>query len=208
MFLPGLNLAYTDRASMAASTEVRVPVRGPRGGRRRRSPCPAPQDRRPRRRRRRSKQAAGRGCPTRSSTGRRPPSARRCGPGSPTTWASSIDDLLVGGELVAAGFLRRDAAAAADRRPAGRAAGRVQADLAAAHPRALVPQRASAGVAAPEHDALAARPDVHAGRPDEADSAELQVRRARRARRARARVPARRRARPVARTRSSPPAPR
>jgi asparagine synthase (glutamine-hydrolysing) len=25
MFLPGLNLAYTDRASMAASTEVRVP---------------------------------------------------------------------------------------------------------------------------------------------------------------------------------------
>ena len=24
-FLPGLNLAYTDRASMAASTEVRVP---------------------------------------------------------------------------------------------------------------------------------------------------------------------------------------
>ena len=25
LFLPGLNLAYTDRASMAASTEVRVP---------------------------------------------------------------------------------------------------------------------------------------------------------------------------------------
>ena len=25
MFLPGLNLAYTDRSSMAASTEVRVP---------------------------------------------------------------------------------------------------------------------------------------------------------------------------------------
>ena len=33
-FLPGLNLAYTDRASMAASTEVRVPYVD-RGGRRR-----------------------------------------------------------------------------------------------------------------------------------------------------------------------------
>ena len=30
MFLPGLNLAYTDRSSMAASTEVRVAVRRPR----------------------------------------------------------------------------------------------------------------------------------------------------------------------------------
>ncbi len=35
LFLPGLNLAYTDRASMAASTEVRVPFVDParlRGG--------------------------------------------------------------------------------------------------------------------------------------------------------------------------------
>ena len=30
MFLPGLNLAYTDRASMAASTEVRVPFVDPK----------------------------------------------------------------------------------------------------------------------------------------------------------------------------------
>lgn len=30
LFLPGLNLAYTDRASMAASTEVRVPSWTPR----------------------------------------------------------------------------------------------------------------------------------------------------------------------------------
>ena len=29
MFLPGLNLTYTDRASMAASTEVRVPFVDP-----------------------------------------------------------------------------------------------------------------------------------------------------------------------------------
>jgi len=29
LFLPGLNLAYTDRASMAASTEVRVPFVDP-----------------------------------------------------------------------------------------------------------------------------------------------------------------------------------
>ena len=33
LFLPGLNLAYTDRASMAASIEVRVPFVDPRGGR-------------------------------------------------------------------------------------------------------------------------------------------------------------------------------
>ena len=31
LFLPGLNLAYTDRASMAASTEVRVPFVDPDG---------------------------------------------------------------------------------------------------------------------------------------------------------------------------------
>ena len=30
LFLPGLNLAYTDRASMAASTEVRVPFVDPK----------------------------------------------------------------------------------------------------------------------------------------------------------------------------------
>ena len=29
IFLPGLNLTYTDRASMAASTEVRVPFVDP-----------------------------------------------------------------------------------------------------------------------------------------------------------------------------------
>ena len=29
MFMPGLNLTYTDRASMAASTEVRVPLVDP-----------------------------------------------------------------------------------------------------------------------------------------------------------------------------------
>ncbi len=29
LFLPGLNLAYTDRSSMAASTEVRVPFVDP-----------------------------------------------------------------------------------------------------------------------------------------------------------------------------------
>ena len=40
MFLPGLNLAYTDRSSMAASTEVRVPFVDPRWSRPR-SRCPA-----------------------------------------------------------------------------------------------------------------------------------------------------------------------
>ena len=39
----------------------------------------------------------------RSSTGRRPPSARRCAPGSPTTCSELIDDVLVDGELAGAG---------------------------------------------------------------------------------------------------------
>ena len=50
-----------------------------------------------------------------------------------------IDDVLVGGELVQLGMLRKRAAAAADRRRAGRPRGQRQADLAAAVDGAVVP---------------------------------------------------------------------
>ena len=88
LFLPGLNLAYTDRASMAASVEVRVPFVDPvvaraafsiagsarSGGGRARSRSSGP----PRA-----------GCRARSCTGPRPPSASRCGPGSGATCGRS-----------------------------------------------------------------------------------------------------------------------
>ena len=106
LFLPGLNLAYTDRSSMSASTEVRVPFVDPR--------CSG----------RRSPSAAAR----RSRAGRR---RFRCGRwredwvprevvdrpkasfGAPLrAWVTNelgplIDDVLLDGELVSSGFLRR-----------------------------------------------------------------------------------------------------
>ena len=81
MFLPGLNLTYTDRSSMAASTEVRVPfvdvevvkaafaVPGDRKIVRRPGQAGAQGGRR------------SRSCRRRSCTGPRACSARRCGPG-------------------------------------------------------------------------------------------------------------------------------
>ena len=80
MFLPGLNLTYTDRSTMAASTEVRVPfvdvevvkaafrIPGSRRSRGRQGRWPS---RRPR----------CRSCPRRSCIGPRACSAPRCGPG-------------------------------------------------------------------------------------------------------------------------------
>ena len=70
----------------------------------------------------------------RSCTGPRPRSALRCGPGCATTCGTLINDVLVGGELVGSGMLRRDALR---RLIADERAGRedsVQADLAAADP--------------------------------------------------------------------------
>ena len=106
MFLPGLNLAYTDRSSMAASTEVRVPFVDPVvvgaafavPGRARRSAAGS--------RRRRSRRRPRRGCPGRSSTGRRRPFSAPL-----RAWVSNdlrelVDDVLLRGELVGSGFLR------------------------------------------------------------------------------------------------------
>ena len=109
LFLPGLNLAYTDRASMAASVEVRVPfvdpARGPRGV----------LDRRAARRsgsagaRSRSSRRPGTGCRKRSCTGPRPRSAFRSARGYATTCNDVIHDVLVEGDLVGSGMIRREA---------------------------------------------------------------------------------------------------
>jgi asparagine synthase (glutamine-hydrolysing) len=107
MFMPGLNLAYTDRASMAASTEVRVPFvdvevfraafsfpgRAKIAGRSGKAPLkkaaeswlPADVVHRPK---------ASFGAPLRAWLGR--------------DLREMVDDLVVDGELVRSGFLRRD----------------------------------------------------------------------------------------------------
>ena len=124
LFLPGLNLAYTDRASMAASTEVRVPfvdVEVVAGGvlRSRAGDKIRGRERKGRAQERPPSVAAR----ARSSTGRRPRSARRCGPGS----RNDLRDARRRRPRRTAswcrpGFLRPDALRAADRRPARRAA--------------------------------------------------------------------------------------
>ena len=118
--------------------------------------------------------------------------------GAAATCASSSTTCCVGGELVRIGMIRRDGAAPqliADEH--GRPRGPRQADLAAAVPGALVPQRAVAGRGGMTDSRHALAHESTEGS-DEADRAELQVRGARRARRARPGVPARRRAGAVA----------
>ena len=144
MFMQGLNLTYTDRASMAASTEVRVPFVDPVvfeaafslsgkdkiHGRVQKAALKAAarawvpgRDHRPAEGVLRGA-AAGLGHQRPGHAHRRPAGARRAG----------------GHRLPAA-----RAAVPADRRPALRPAGQLEADLAAAQPRALVPQRARRG---------------------------------------------------------------
>jgi asparagine synthase (glutamine-hydrolysing) len=77
LFIPGLNLAYTDRASMAASTEVRVPfvdVEVFRAA----FALPGSAKIQGRTQKAALKQAAEAWLPARSSTARRRPSAPRC----------------------------------------------------------------------------------------------------------------------------------
>ena len=80
LFLPGLNLAYTDRASMAASVEVRVPFVDPVVAQAAFSIAGRDKIRR-RQGKVALKQAAESWLRARSCTGRRPPSARLCGRG-------------------------------------------------------------------------------------------------------------------------------
>ena len=145
LFLPGLNLAYTDRASMAASTEVRVPFVDPEVVRAAFSLTGIGKIR-DRRQKVALKEAAEAWLP-REIVNR--PKASFSAP--LRAWMAHelrpvVDDVLVNGELVSR-VSRAASRAPARRRRAGRARGPVQADLAAAHIGALAAQRTSLGVA-------------------------------------------------------------
>ena len=133
LFLPGLNLAYTDRSSMAASTEVRVPFVDPlvfraafsltgkdkvsgRSGKialKRAAEAWLPDEivHRPK---------ASFSAPLRSWVSR--------------DLRDVINDSLLGGDLVERGFLNRPAVDGARTRPPDGTRGPLQADLAVAHP--------------------------------------------------------------------------
>ena len=142
MFLPGLNLAYTDRSSMAASTEVRVPfvdvevVRAafavPGGGKivGRQGKVALKQAAEPRSCRGRScyRPKASFSAPLRAWMRR---DLRAAGRRGASTTASSSSP----------GFLRRDALRRLVAEDAAGQRGLLQADLAAADPRVLVPRR-------------------------------------------------------------------
>ena len=138
LFLPGLNLAYTDRASMAASTEVRVPFVDPVVFRAAFS-LPGDQKVHGRTQKFALKEAARRWLP--KEVVERPKASFSA---PLRAWVAHdlrelIDDVLVRGELVETGFLRRQARGHAHRRGTQRSRGPVQAHLAAADPRAVVP---------------------------------------------------------------------
>ncbi len=193
LFMAGLNLTYTDRASMGASVEVRTPfvdlvvaraafsIRG--GDKLRGRTAKAA-----------LKDAASSWLP--HEIVHRPKASF----GAPLrAWVRGdlrelINDVLVGGELVQLGVLRKGPVQRliADER-AGRA-GLRQADLAAAVHGAVVPPGARGRGGGGVTHAVTQR----AKETDEADCAELQVRGAGGARRARANLPSRRRPRAVA----------
>lgn len=107
MFMQGLNLTYTDRASMAASTEVRVPFVDPLVFRAAFS-LPGSQKIRGRVQKAALKDAARQWLPDEIID--RPKASF----GAPLrAWVTNdlrevVDDVLVGGELVSTGFLRRE----------------------------------------------------------------------------------------------------
>jgi asparagine synthase (glutamine-hydrolysing) len=110
MFLPGLNLAYTDRASMAASVEVRVPFVDPLVAQAAFS-LPGSEKIHGRQAKVALKQAARAWLP--AEVVHRPKASF----GAPLrAWVAGelrelIADVLVGGDLVASGMIRRDALA-------------------------------------------------------------------------------------------------
>ena len=144
LFLPGLNLAYTDRSSMSASTEVRVPFVDPevfraafsfRGGQKikgRTQKVPL--------------RAVAEGWVPRDVVDR--PKASF---GAPLrAWVTNdlgplIDDVLLDGQLVSSGFLRRPALQPDGGRAAQRSARPVQAAVAAALDGAVVSRRSGCG---------------------------------------------------------------
>ena len=145
MFLPGLNLAYTDRASMAASVEVRVPFVDPVVARAAFSIDGSDEDPRRTPGKVALKEAAVSWLP-REIVDR--PKASFSAP--LRAWVRGdlqevIDDVLVGGELVAVGDDPPAGSLRLVQEENGRPRGPVQADLAAPHAGAVVPPRPSLG---------------------------------------------------------------
>ena len=144
LFLTGLNLAYTDRASMAASVEVRVPFVDPLVAR-----AAFSIEGRDKIRGRQGKVALKRAAESwlpREIVYR--PKASFSAP--LRAWVRNdlrevINDVLVRGELVGLGDDPGRCATAPDLRRAGRPRGPCQADMAAADAGAVVPQRAVHG---------------------------------------------------------------
>ena len=144
LFLPGLNLAYTDRSSMAASVEVRVPFVDPVVAQAAFA-IPGRDKIRNRQGKVALKRAAEKWLPHEIVYR---PKASFSAP--LRAWVRNdlqevINDVLVRGELVGSGMIR---AGALDRLIAGRAGGprgQRKADMAAADDGAVVPQRAVHG---------------------------------------------------------------
>ena len=138
MFLPGLNLAYTDRASMSVSTEVRVPFVDTEVVRAAFS-LPGAAKIKHRQGKVALKTAANSWLPP--NIVQRPKASF----GAPIrAWISRdlrelVDDVLVSGELVSVGLPPTARRRTTYRGRADRSGGPGQADLAAAQPRALVP---------------------------------------------------------------------
>ncbi len=138
MFMPGLNLAYTDRASMAASVEVRTPFVDPVVAQAAFS-IPGSAKIQGRRGKVALKQAAESWLP--HEIVHRPKASFSV---PLRAWVRNelrevIQDQLVAGELVGVGDDPPRRAVTPHRRRARRPRGPLQADLAAAHARAVVP---------------------------------------------------------------------
>ena len=186
LFLPGLNLAYTDRASMAASVEVRVPFVDPVVARAAFSIKGS--DKISGRQGKVALKRAAESWLPKEIVHR--PKASFSAP--LRAWVRNdlrdvINDVLVGGELVGSGMIRADALRRLIQDEQAGPRGPRQADMAAADDGTVVPQHAVHG----------RRGMTYEGH-DEADSPELQVRRARRHRFAGAGMPPRGCPRPVA----------
>jgi len=108
MFLPGLNLAYTDRASMAASTEVRVPFVDPEVVRAAFS-IPGREKISRRQQKVALKRAAERWLPAEIVHRPKASFSAPLRAWVATELREMVDDVLVAGELVGTGFLQRAA---------------------------------------------------------------------------------------------------
>ena len=137
LFLPGLNLAYTDRASMAASVEVRVPFVDPAVVSAAFS-LPGKAKIHGRTTKAALKDAARAWLPPEIVNRPKASFSAPLRAWIPRDLRAVVDEQLLGGDLVGARIPPTRGTRAAGRRRSGGARGQRQADLAALEPRALV----------------------------------------------------------------------